>query len=217
MTGKTFPTSFSRWILTTYREGNDGPWSSFTIEIGTPAQSINVLISTASYQTWGVDPAGCTSTDPSTCPTSRGRFYNNSASTSWEPNEANITTDIYDLELESNLGYSGKGRYGFDDITLGYLGGSGPTLANQTVASIAAKDFYMGIFGVKPQASNFTSLTDPVPSFMQNLRAQSTIPSLSWAYTAGNQYRKQLLLGMKDVADIFRLERSLWKSGIGWL
>jgi hypothetical protein len=125
--------------------------------------------------------------------------------------------DIYDLELESNLGYSGKGRYGFDDITLGYLGGGGPTLANQTVASIAAKDFYMGIFGVKPQASNFTSLTDPVPSFMQNLRAQSTIPSLSWAYTAGNQYRKQLLLGMKDVADIFRLERSLWKSGIGWL
>jgi hypothetical protein len=173
------------------REGNDGPWSSFTIEIGTPAQSINVLVSTASYQTWGVDPAGCTSNDPSDCATLRGRFYNNSASTSWDPNTSNITTTIYDLDLESDLGYSGKGRYGYDNITLGYLGGGGPTLANQTVASIATKEFYMGVFGVKPQASNFTSLTDPIPSFMQNLRTQSIIPSLSWAYTAGNQYREQ--------------------------
>jgi hypothetical protein len=172
------------------REGNDGPWSSFTIEIGTPSQSVNVLVSTASYQTWGIDPKGCTSTDPSTCSTSRGRFYNNTASTSWIPNKSNITTTIYDLELESNLGYSGKGRYGFDDITLGYLGGGGPSLGNQTVASIAAKDFYMGLFGVKPQASNFTSLTDPIPSFMENLRTQNMIPSLSWAYTAGNKYRE---------------------------
>jgi hypothetical protein len=178
------------------REGNDGPWSSFTIEIGTPAQSINVLVSTASYQTWGVDPAGCTSNDPSDCATLRGRFYNNSASTSWDPNTSNITTTIYDLDLESDLGYSGKGRYGFDNITLGYLGGGGPTLANQTVASIATKDFYMGVFGLKPQASNFTSLTDPIPSFMQNLRTQSIIPSLTWAYTAGNQYREQNSINM---------------------
>jgi hypothetical protein len=199
------------------REGNDGPWSSFTIEIGTPAQSINVLVSTASYQTWGVDPAGCTSNDPSDCATLRGRFYNNSASTSWDPNTSNITTTIYDLDLESDLGYSGKGRYGFDNITLGYLGGGGPTLANQTVASIATKDFYMGVFGLKPQASNFTSLTDPIPSFMQNLRTQSIIPSLTWAYTAGNQYREQKGINYvikRKVADEFRIEWSLWKFGI---
>jgi Eukaryotic aspartyl protease len=177
--------------LTLRREGNDGPWSSFTIEIGTPAQSVNVLISTAAYQTWGVDPAGCTSTDPTTCPSSRGGLYNNSVSTTWNPNRSNDSSTIYDLDLESALGFSGKGRYGFDDITLGYPGGGGPTLANQTVASIAAKDFYMGVFGVKPQASNFTSLTDTFPSFMQNLQTQSMIPSLSWAYTAGNQYSKQ--------------------------
>jgi hypothetical protein len=176
--------------LTFSREGNDGPWSSFTIEIGTPSQSVNVFVSTASFQTWGVDPEGCTHTDPSDCSTDRGRFYNYSASASWVPNTSNITTTIYDLALESNLGYSGKGRYGFDNITLGYSGAGGPTLANQTVASIATKEFFLGIFGVKPQASNFTSLNDPIPSFMQNLRNQSMIPSLSWAYTAGNQYRE---------------------------
>jgi hypothetical protein len=89
------------------------------------------------------------------------------------------------------LGYSGKGRYGFDNITLGYIGSGGPTLANQTVATIATKDFFLGLFGLKPQASNFTNLNNPIPSFMQNLRSQSIIPSMSWAYTAGNQYREQ--------------------------
>ena len=201
------------------REGNDGPWSSFTIEIGTPAQSINVLISTASYQTWGVDPAGCTATDPTTCGSDRGRFFNNSASASWDPNRSDASTTIYVLDLESDLGFSGKGRYGFDNVTLGYPGSGGPTLVNQTVASIATKEFYMGIFGVKPQASNFTSLTDSIPSFMQNLRARSMIPSLSWAYTAGNQYREQMRQKSmpKKYADKIRIEWSLWKSGAGWI
>jgi hypothetical protein len=173
------------------REGNDGPWSTFTIQVGTPAQSVNVFVSTASYQTWVVDPEGCTSTDPSDCSTQRGRFFNYSSSTSWLPNTANITTTIYPLELESGLGYTGNGRYGFDTITLGLPGTGGPSLENQTIASIATKEFYMGVFGLKPQASNFTTLTDPIPSFLQNLKNQSMIPSNSWGYTAGNQYRKQ--------------------------
>jgi hypothetical protein len=171
------------------RDGNDGPWSSFTVQIGTPPQNVNIFISTASIQTWAVDPAGCTSTDPTDCASERGRFYNNSASTTWVPNLANSSTQIYYLDLESSLGYTGKGRYGFDNITLGYIGNGGPSLQNQTVASIATKDFFLGLFGVKPRSSNFTSFDDPIPSFMQNLRSQSLIPSSSWAYTAGNQYR----------------------------
>jgi hypothetical protein len=200
--------------LTLSREGNDGPWSTFTIEIGTPAQSVNVLVSTASYQTWGVDPEGCTSTDPSDCSTQRGRFFNYSSSTSWLPNTANITTTIYALELESDLGYTGKGRYGFDTITLGFPGSGGPSLENQTVASIATKDFYMGLFGLKPQASNFTTLTDSVPSFLQNLKNRSMIPSKSWGYTAGNQYRKQkaCTAHAELVLTLCRVQRSPWKS-----
>jgi len=47
----------------------------------------------------------------------------------------------------------------------------------------------MGLFGLTPRSKNFTSFNDPVPSFMQSLQNQSKIPSLSWGYTAGNQYR----------------------------
>lgn len=32
-------------------DGNDGPWSSFVIQVGTPAQNVKTLISTAGYQT----------------------------------------------------------------------------------------------------------------------------------------------------------------------
>jgi hypothetical protein len=101
-----------------------------------------------------------------------------------------LTTQIYELGLESNLGYSGNDRYGFNDVTLGFQGSSGPILKNQTVAGVATKDFFAGIFGLRPILSNFTDFDDSIPSYMENLKNQSMIPSTSWAYTAGNQYRK---------------------------
>lgn len=47
----------------------------------------------------------------------------------------------------------------------------------------------MGLLGLTPRSSNFTSFNNPIPSFMQSLQEQSLIPSVSWSYTAGNQYR----------------------------
>ncbi|KAF4626713.1 hypothetical protein G7Y89_g11441 [Cudoniella acicularis] len=176
-------------------EGNDGPWSTFAIQIGTPPQTVKVLISTASNQIWAVTPEGCVAGDSINCETLRGEVYNYTDSTTYVPNTANISSSIYDLGLEEQFGLSGKGRYGFDDVTLGWQGSGGPTLKNQTVAGIATKDFYMGLFGLVPRPSNFTNFNNPIPSFMQNLRNQSLIPSTSWAYTAGNQYRLNSVLG----------------------
>lgn len=127
-----------------------------------------------------------------------------------------MSTPIYDLGFESNLGYSGKGRYGFDDTTLGFQGGGGPSLKNQTLAGVAAKDFYMGIFGLTPRPSGFTADNITVPSFMENLKNQSLIPSLSWAYTAGNQYRKFssfCLTAQRSALTkvVFRIVRCFWK------
>ena len=181
-----------RYYLTDQvRNGNDGPWSTFALQIGTPPQTVKVLASTASNEIWAIALEGCQSQlgDPTGCESLRGEFYNYSASSTWDSNLSNASTNIYALGLESSLNYTGNGRYGFDDITLGYIGSGGPTLKNQTIAGIATKSFFMGLFGLTPRSSNFTSLNNPTPSFMQNLRNQSMIPSLSWAYTAGNQYR----------------------------
>ena len=171
------------------RDGNDGPWSSFALQIGTPPQNVKVFPSTASTQTWVVAEEGCISTDPSNCFDLRGRLYNYSASSTWEVNVSNLSSNIYPLDLESSLGYTGNGRYGFDTITLDWQGGGGPSLKNQTLAGIAAKDFYLGIFGLTARPNNFTTYNDPIPSYMENLRSGNLIPSTTWAYTAGNQYR----------------------------
>ncbi len=133
---------------------------------------------------------GCGSGDPTDCAQLRGGEYNYTASSTWVPNLADASTQIYALTLESELGYVGNGRYGFDDITLGFQGSGGPNLNNQTVVGIATKQYFMGLFGITPRATTFSNSSNPVPSFMENLRSRSDIPSTSWGYTAGNQYRK---------------------------
>ncbi|KAL8748476.1 MAG: hypothetical protein Q9184_007278, partial [Pyrenodesmia sp. 2 TL-2023] len=99
------------------------------------------------------------------------------------------------LGLEENLGYSGNGRYGYDTVALGWEGSDGPSLEHQVVGGIATKEFYLGAFGLNPRSTNFTNFTNPIPSFLSTLKNQSIIPSLSWAYTAGNQYRSNKVLG----------------------
>ena len=169
-------------------DGNDGPWSSFYLEIGSPPQDVKVMISTAGYQTWVVVPQGCTASDPPDCATSRGGQFSPSQSSTWTYNNASVN-GTFTLGLETNLDYSGNGDYGYDTIVLGYQGSNGPSLEQQTIAGIATKEFFLGIFGLNPRSTNFSTLDNPVPSYMSTLKDRSMIPSLSWAYTAGNQYR----------------------------
>ncbi|MCJ1455419.1 hypothetical protein MMC28_005774 [Mycoblastus sanguinarius] len=174
--------------------GNDGPWSSFTLQIGSPAQDVEVLISTAGFQTWAVVPQGCTSSDPTNCATLRGGEFVPSQSSTWKQN--NVTANgTFNLEIEANLGYSGNGEYGYDTVILGWQGSGGPSLDQQIIAGIATPEFWLGIFGLSPLPTNFTNFNHPVPSFISTLKEKSMIPSLSWSYTAGNQYRFNKVLG----------------------
>ncbi|KAL8914315.1 MAG: hypothetical protein Q9171_001035 [Xanthocarpia ochracea] len=117
-------------------------------------------------------------------------------SSTWSPNVPSPNkSDIFSFGLESNLGYTAKGQFGFDTVALGWQGSGGPVLDHQIVAGIADPDFYLGVFGLNPRPSNFTNFTNPVPSYLSSLKTQGLIPSLSWAYTAGNQYRLNKALG----------------------
>ena len=55
--------------------------------------------------------------------------------------------------------------------------------------------YWLGIFGLNPRPTNFTTFADPQTSFVQALADNKTIPSVSWAYTAGNQYRLDKVFG----------------------
>lgn len=140
---------------------------------------------------WTVLPQGCTTGDPKDCSDLRGTLFLPNASSSWE----NI--GLYDLFLpeEWQLGYSGNSNFGYDNLTLGWPGGGLPTLSRQVIEGFATKDFYIGSFGLNPNAVNISTLDNPQPSLLGGLSEQNKTPSTSWAYTAGAYYRQPTAFG----------------------
>lgn len=144
-----------------------------------------MLISTASQQTWVVIKNGCLLND-ALCKDARGGIYYPENSTTWSQHEAGY----YKLQLELNLvNNSANGLYGNDTIGLGLRGSGGPTLKNQIIAGIGAEEYYLGLFGVNPKPTNFTTLDVGQVSYMTSLKDQNLIPSVSFAYSAGAPYR----------------------------
>ena len=167
--------------------GNDGFWSTFPINVGTPPQELQLLVSTQQSASWAVTPSGCGSGDAPNCIKGRGGFFDASKSTSW------FRKDIYQLNEAANLGYGSNlnnGTYGFD--TLGFVGAPGVvdiTLDHQVVAGISTDSFYLGSLGLAPQPVNFSNTDDSSPSLLSSLKTKGNIPSLSFGYTAGAAYR----------------------------
>ncbi|KAF2654312.1 acid protease [Lophiostoma macrostomum CBS 122681] len=180
-------------------DGIDGSWNSLALRLGGPEQFTRAFVSTASQQTWAINPLACqyNDTDSSgqavlkfdtTCFESRGRTFNLSASTSWNQQ------GYYQLWLEKSLNLSGNGLYGNDTVGIGQPGEEGPTLLNQTIGTLITDNFWLGLFGINPKPTNFSTFADPTPSYMTNLFEQKKIPSVAWGYTAGAQYRETTVL-----------------------
>lgn len=134
----SFPTSFRRSSILTAIRDHDGAglWSTFVVQVGTPAQVSRVIISTAGDETWVVLDPGCPTSYGSNCAFNRGGVFSVDNSTSW----ANIA--LYELDLELNLGYTGNGQFGYDTVTLGYPNSGGTSLSSQVVAGLATPDFW---------------------------------------------------------------------------
>lgn len=173
------------------RDGDLGLWSSFALRVGSPQQTVRVIPSTAGTETWVISPLGCPPGEPgispaSSCPESRGGLFNASQSSSWQALSNNS------LQLDSNLGYGDYvALYGDDTITLGFSDSIGGLhLDSQLVAALAPEHYYIGLFGLNPQASNLTNFSDPHPSPLTSMKEKNLIPSRTWAYTAGAPYRE---------------------------
>jgi hypothetical protein len=175
-----------------FREGNDGSWSTFAVELGNPAQLVRLLPATSLSTIFAIMPLGCNATtDPDDCEERRGGFFDQGTSTSWNQK------GIFELPIYSEIswGYSGNGSFGFDDVFFGFPGGEGMRLEQVALAGVATKDFFLGHIGLAPYALNFTDINGPVPSVLQALKAQDQISSLSWGYTAGAIYSPKRTTG----------------------
>lgn len=181
-----------------YFEGNDGPWSTFDLRVGTPEQFVRVLASTASpHALVPFSDAACSPeafpAPPPDCAVSRGNLFDAEKSSSWHD------VGLYDINqngvgLGASLGYSQRTQFGLEKLGIGL---TGPVLENQTVGGFATPEpFYLGIIGLNNQPVNFSSLGNTsTPSLLTTLKDQGKIPSLSWSYTAGAKYRLKQVNG----------------------
>ena len=157
---------------------------------------MRVLVSTNVAETWVISAnkteGGCLATDPPDCPQARGGLFSTNSSSTWQDK------GIYQLGIERNLDdYDGNydnGDYGFDAMGLGLAGSGGVRFDSQTIAAIATKDFYLGHLGVNDHRTNFTTSGDGQVGFLESMKTSGNIPSLSYAYSAGAQYRKALAI-----------------------
>jgi hypothetical protein len=164
----------------------DGPWSSFPIQLGggtVQKQTVRVMPSTAGYNTWVINEQGCPDFYGDDCSDERGLLYNKNNSLTYLPQA------IYDTQIEKNLGLDTSGYGGYETIELGWQGSGGPSLEHMPIFEVADPNYWLGIFGLNPLPTNFTTFNSPQPSFMQTLYDNNTIPSRSYGYTAGAKYR----------------------------
>ena len=200
MENTTIPAPIS-WQPSTHWDGNDGLWNSFIVEAGTPSQQFRVLPATAEQGLWVPVPEGCTSAspdDPGYCGYLRGTLpFQGTNSSGFATNESATWNNIgiYTLDdQQAKLGYGGNGLFGLDTVGLVDAGlNSTVSLPDQVVAGIADPIWWLGLMGLGPKPSNFTTFNDPVPSFLSAMAnvTNPVIPSLSWAYTAGAWYRNR--------------------------
>jgi hypothetical protein len=176
--------------------GIDGAWNTFSLFVGDPQTNVRVGVSTASQQIWTVNYMACVRnvTDGSgkvvqvnkvdnDCLQSRGYTYNQTMSRSWR------VKGYYRLWIEKWLGYQGNGLFGFDSVGLGFPGEQGPSVPNTTIGTLVSTNFWRGHIGLHHKPTNFSVFEDSIPSYLTTLFAQKSIPSLSFGYTAGSQYR----------------------------
>lgn len=126
--------------------GNDGNWSTWSAQVGTPAQQFHILPSTSHGEVWIPGPQGCTGRSaPLDCAASRGvGLFQNSQSLGFLEN-ASTTWDqigIYEFIVGGDLFEETEtGLYGLDGVVLG--DNASTIIRNQTVAGIVTQDFWV--------------------------------------------------------------------------
>ncbi|KAH6612371.1 aspartic peptidase domain-containing protein [Boeremia exigua] len=178
--------------------GNDGSWSTFSLQVGTPPQPFQVLPSISGQTIYvPVDedcaPERMNITD---CGFKRGvgvvesrpslGFQRNKSST-WEG------VGAYEMDLGSNLGLTGSAYYGYDNVI---IGSSQDVLRVErpAVAAYATPDFWIGQLGLSNSPVFMNEANQPI-SFLSMLKEKGNIPSLSFGYQAGSPVRLTKVTG----------------------
>ena len=116
-------------------------------------------------------------------------MFDPKSSTTWAVDGTN------QLDIDSGGAGPIQALFGNDTLGLGLQGTGGPILPNQFIATYSADEPYFGYLGLSPASTNLSATDQGHPSLLTSMKQQSLIPSLSFGYTAGAQYRLRQVLG----------------------
>ncbi|KAF2260015.1 acid protease, partial [Lojkania enalia] len=189
-----------RWL------GNDGGWLTFYVYAGTPPQHFHVLPSSKGQTLYVLAVEDCERMTVVDCGRSRGvEIFDQRPSLGFQKNRSSTWEEIgiYRLDLDTNLGLSGNGVFGYGEVGLSSSGAiDSPRLNHQVISAYATPDLWTGQLGLSMYALNFSADHKP-HSLLSSLKEQGSIPSLSFGYNAGAPYgytkiRGSLTLGGYD-------------------
>lgn len=177
--------------------GIDGAWNTFSLRVGAQGTNTSVFVSTTNQQVWVVNAQACTSSVMNSLPLSaaqlssgecdsvRGFPFNTSHSSTW------FETGYYGLQALSELGVNAVGLFGLDTVSLGEAGPAVNTTIGTigTHSTLATTEFWLGHIGLQSKPSTFVQQPSR-PSYITGLFESQSIPSQSFGYTAGAQYRQ---------------------------
>ncbi|KAL1796240.1 hypothetical protein ACET3X_004780 [Alternaria dauci] len=184
--------------------GNDGSWSTFLIEVGTPAQTFAVLPAIQAQNVWLPIADECIQWQgaASSCGGSRGAApFQQRLSPGFQTNMSSTWNAIglYELGLGRDYGITGSGLHGFDHVGIDNL-----TMEKLAVTAYASPGLWIGQMGLLPLPLNFSE-TISSPALISALKDEGQIPSLAYGYQAGAPYRgtkvpASLILGGYDLS-----------------
>lgn len=176
--------------------GNDGNWSAWPIQVGSPPQEFKVLPATSHGEVWVPLVEGCDQqpfANISSCAVSRGvgdfqgvqnSGYQLNASTTW------VDVGIYALPVQDGLFVVDEnGHYGNDTVGIQHETGIAE-IKGQNVVGIATQDFWLGSLGIAQRAANFSVESNIVRSLLDRLKSENATPSSSFGLDVGASYRR---------------------------
>jgi hypothetical protein len=197
-------------MIISHREGDDGPWSTFDFEIGTPAQKTALHPAISLSEVWLWNSTSCSGSEPCI-----GAFAADKSST-WEnwnsTRDANETwwdgQDLYGANGTSPLGpadewtfdscaapfygmgYTGFSFHGQDVGSFANNGSTSETIQGQVAAGMLTTQQRpsLGLFGLSaPTECRKHASINLSPSFMSVVQNETAKRGLAyvWSYTAG--------------------------------
>jgi hypothetical protein len=213
ITGEYVKLFYLNFNLISYRDGNDGPWSTFTIGVGSPPQAIRVIPSVAQNIVTVVRPEECLGYlyGFQNCSEARGGVYRYNESSTWRSN------GIHDVDPTNNSLFKRTLHFGTDTVGLGTKP-QASRMTNQTVAlMLQLPPSYIGIVGISPVPINYTEDNTQVPTFFESLRSSTRIGARTWSYTAGSFNRKTTWqYGEYNLIDL-NIRKYPWISYSWWI